>query len=178
MTLGDYSFSEVDGGYRIGTLSPSANCDLRSYGFNQDSSDYSPVTPSKYNGKDIIEIGRCAFRYTKIIKITISAPVRTIENCVFHQCYYLQEVIFPSTVSTISHKIFWSCSKLSIITFCRNEAVTIASNNFDYSNLSVVIKVPINSKKNEIGIISTKKVLNPSCLQQMKNTYKRRNRIA
>ena len=181
MSSDDFYYSATDGGYRIGTFEPSSGSCNSPNGL-KNTANLSPITPSKYLEKDIIEIGRCSFYESKIVKITISSPVKTIENCAFFNCYELKEVTFPSTASKISWHVFYKCSKLSIITFCRNEAITVdnqSSGVFYQSNTSMIIKVPINSAINAIAIINTKKVLNPSCLLSSKKacTCKIRNRL-
>ena len=174
----DFYYSSVDGGYRIGTIGPAATYSCtKPYGL-KNAANLTPVTPSKYSEKDIIEIGRCAFYGSNIEKITVSSPVKTIENCAFHSCSSLKEVVLPSTISTINWYGFYFCPKLSLITFCRKEAITVSSDAFSASNSSVLINVPMNSLITKIGKISTKKVLNPSCLFSLNNgkTRKRRSR--
>ena len=180
MSSDDFYYSSVDGGYRIGSIGPSANnyCDGRPKGL-KNTANLTPVTPSKYSEKDIIEIGRCAFYKSNIEKITVSSPVKTIENCAFYGCSSLKEAVLPSTISTINWFCFSSCPKLSLITFCRKEAITVGSRVFYSSNSSVIINVPTNSLINNITTISTKKVLNPTCLVTTKIVYtrKRRNKL-
>ena len=180
MSSDDFYYSEVDGGYRIGTIGPSTtnSCAGGPKGL-KNAANLTPVTPSKYSEKDIIEIGRCAFYYSNIEKITVSSPVKTIENCAFYGCSSLKEAVLPSTISTINWFGFYGCPKLSLITFCRKEAITVGSDAFSLSNSSVIINVPTNSLITTIGSISTKKVLNPSCLFSLNNvkTRKRRSRL-
>ena len=181
MSSDDFYYSSVDGGYRIGSIGPAADYSCtKSYGL-KNTANLTPVTPSKYSEKDIIEIGRCAFYSSNIEKITVSSPVKTIENCAFLGCSSLKEVVLPSTVSTINWHNFYKCPKLSLITFCRKEAITVDNSYngaFYGSNSSVLINVPANSLITKIGSISTKKVLNPNCLFSSKNgkTRKRRSR--
>ena len=175
MSSDDFYYSEVDGGYRIGTIGPNDYCNYKSYGL-KNAANLTPVTPSKYNEKDIIEIGRCAFYGLNIKKITVSSPVKIIENCAFYSCSSLKEVVLPSTVSAINWRGFYGCPKLSLITFCRNEAITVSSEVFSSSNSSVLINVPMSSLITTIDSISTKKVLDKNCLFSSKKacTCKRR----
>lgn len=177
MPLSDFKYSEIEGGYRIGTISPSDLCESMPYGFNQDSNNFYPITPSKYRGKYILEIGKCAFKSSNIIKITISAPVKIIHGYSFENCANLVEVVLPSTVSSILECAFCLDSKISLITFCRNEAITVGSDLFLGSNSSVIINVPKTSSIDKLSAVTTKKVLNPNCLFPRKIIYtcKRRN---
>ena len=79
MSSADFYYSSVDGGYRIGSIGPSTvySCAGSPKGL-KNTANLTPVTPSKYREKDIIEIGRCAFCRSKIKKITVSSPVKTI----------------------------------------------------------------------------------------------------
>ena len=80
MSSDDFYYSSVDGGYRIGTFDSNAgkSCGNTPNGYNTESVNLTPVAPSKYSEKDIIEIWRCAFYKSNIKKITVSTPVKTI----------------------------------------------------------------------------------------------------
>ena len=160
-----YSYSEVPGGYRIGTIDPSVSYSGSTpTGYKSASTNPNPITPSKYNSKDIVEIGRCSFCACCVIKVMISPPVKIIENFAFLNCKDLLEVEIPSTVNTIEHNVFHGCSKISLISFCRLESITTNSNIFNYANSSVIVRVPKNSEISAINDIATKKDLNPNCI--------------
>jgi hypothetical protein len=155
-----YAYSQVSGGYRIGTIESTTPCSSRPTGYLSSSTNDSPITPSQYNGLDIVEIGRCAFGYTSVKKVVISKPVTTIQCYSFTACRQLIEVSLPSTVSVISYQAFEICPSLAIFNFCRVDSVELGSNIFYNSNKTMVINVPTTSSLNSIDGIATTKVLN------------------
>ena len=63
MSTDEYEFTLIDGGYRIGTLDADSGCSDMPYGFKSSATNKTPVSPSKYKGLYVIEIGRCAYGY-------------------------------------------------------------------------------------------------------------------
>ena len=164
MSTDDYSFSEIEGGYRIGTLDPSTSCNWKPTGYKAYETNKTPVSPSKYNGKDILEVGRCAYAYIDITKVTILEPVQTIQCYAFSTCRSLTEVYLPSTILSIVSYAFCDCTSLSLLNFCRYEAVTCGTGVFNKVPSSLVIKVPKTSKISQLGDFSTHKVLDSDCI--------------
>ena len=142
MSTDEYSFSEISGGYRIGTLDPYTTCRGVPTGYKKASTNKTPVSPSQYNNKNILEIGRCAYGYTSITKVTISAPVQTIQCWAFDRCEKLEEVILPPTISYIVNCAFRCCFALSVIYICKNDEVICESNVFSEVTANIIIKVP------------------------------------
>ena len=159
-----YFYSEIDGGYRIGTHEENQICSGVSTGFQSHLTNKSPVSPSIYNNKYILEIGRCGFAYTKITKVTISAPVRAIRNYAFDICSVLREVNLPSTISYIGSNAFKDCKSLALINICRNESITTGNNVFYNIVSSITINVPSTSLIDSINDKPTTKVLSSRCI--------------
>lgn len=174
MSTEDYSFSEISGGYRIGTLGSETTCSGVPTGYKSVSKNKEPVSPSKFNGKDILEIGRCAYSYIAITKVTISEPTMMIQCYAFDRCTSLTEVYLPPTITYVANAAFQNCNSLAHIFLCRKEAITYGANPFAGSvPNTLVISVPMKSSITSLGSRSTQKTLSMSCFSNSKYANKR-----
>ena len=115
-TEDDFYFVQIDDGFRVGTLSPSDGCDVQSYGYK--SSYQYPSVPSHFQGIEVVEIGRCSFRGTSIIEVTLPNTIRRIENHAFLGCSQLSSFFIPTLIIFIGQYAFHSCTSLTIIKYC------------------------------------------------------------
>ena len=120
----DYIYLEVEGGYMIGSINTFTTCTGVPTGFHY-VSNKNPVVPTQYQGKDVVELGRCSFAYTPITSVKIQAPVKKIECFAFDRCYSLLNIELPETLVYIGEGAFQDCTSLQEIKMCSsNEVVT------------------------------------------------------
>ena len=79
----------------------------------------------------VTSIGECAFMSSSITSITIPSSVTTIEHGAFNSCTGLTSVTIPNSVTTIGSYAFYCCSGLTSITI-PNSVTTIGKNAFYY----------------------------------------------
>ena len=75
--------------------------------------------PSKFNSKEVAEIGYRSFDCTKITSIFIPKTIVSICRSAFEECYSLSEVRFEegSRLQSLDRYVFWGCTSLKKIDF-------------------------------------------------------------
>lgn len=74
------------------------------------------VIPSSIDGKNVVGIGRYAFRFSKQMqKVEIPASVSYIKSFAFQNCANLQEVIIGEGTVSLEEAVFDNCEKLSVV---------------------------------------------------------------
>ena len=155
----DYIYVEVEGGYRIGSYDSFTICSGVPTGYHY-VSNKNPVIPSKYNGKDVVELGRCSIAYTPITSIKIQPPLKKIECYAFDRCYYLLNIELPETLVYIGEGAFQDCTSLQTITLCSSkEVVSTGSNIWNNVPTDSVLYVSIKYPFSTIGFKAVEKSL-------------------
>ena len=73
----------------------------------------SPGVPASINGRDVIAIGKGAFKgNTSLVNVYLYSPIATIGEEAFYGCTKLKGILFPYTLTEVGKYSFYKCSAI------------------------------------------------------------------
>lgn len=73
------------------------------------------ILPTEHEGIPVTEVGKEAFRFSSIKRVTIPEGYTTIGTRAFHTSVILEHISIPSTVTTVGERAFAYCNELKNI---------------------------------------------------------------
>lgn len=115
-TIGDNAFKEVPAAINI----PPSVETIGALAFCQDTRKQTQAKPTLADNNHLKSIGRRAFYWTKIEKLTMSDNAECIGEGAFGMCKSLKEVTIPANLITIEPYTFKDCTSLQTVTIPTN----------------------------------------------------------
>lgn len=104
--ISDFEFSKVDGGYAVEKYIGMEN---------------KVIIPDVFEGEPILEIGICAFESNlNCQEISIPNTVKTVRECAFFYCEFLENIKFSENLIKIERNAFFGCTFLTNIILPKN----------------------------------------------------------